>query len=54
MKERNDIPKDTDNPDTPHAPEPPAEPDEKPGTDKDKTPPIEIRQVPMDGVCGGY
>ena len=56
MEERKGITKDNDNRTTPNVPETPAEPDEAAVVEKEKEkePEIAIKQVPMDGVCGGY
>ena len=54
MKGPDDPIKNPDNAGTPQAQEPPAVADEKEEENKDKTPQVDIRQLPMDGVCGGY
>jgi hypothetical protein len=56
MEERKNVTADKGDPATPKAPETPAEPDAAAENEKDKEkePQIDIKQVPMDGVCGGY
>ena len=54
MEPRNGNAKDNDNPTTPKVPEIPVERDAEAEDVKEKEPQIPIRQVPMDGICGGY
>jgi hypothetical protein len=54
MQEPEGIPKDTGKPVIPKATEDPAEPEDAAKLEKEKEPEITIKQVPMDGVCGGY
>lgn len=44
----------TRKPEIPKEPERAPDPPEASKDDKEKEPEIPIRQVPMDGICGGY
>lgn len=54
METRNTTTKDNGNPATPKVPETPVERDAANEDGKEKELQIPIRQVPMDGICGGY
>lgn len=56
MEEPEGIEKEKDKPSAGTVPEAPAEPDgsTEAGKEKEKVVEIPIKQVPMDGVCGGY
>jgi hypothetical protein len=54
VDERNDTDRKKDEPATQPVPETNTGTEESPEAEKEKEPQIPIKQVPMDGICGGY